>query len=655
MSPIRITELAVFRSQTALVCIAVGLTLLMVLGLSFAVHNASSKVTEASQRSAKLAQVHGTLVSISRERDFVIRAAEQSGDRRWESRYSALGVQLQKHLHDASALATSAEVKAAADRAGQARQQMAPIEAKAFSLIRQGNGFAATQLIGDPRYVAIADKYRHEIDQLLKAAWGHVEDQRASAQRTTRYALIGAVAILIILSVIWYGILLDAQRRGKALAGAQAELLAYRDKLEQRVRARTQALRKARDKAESASQAKSEFLAVMSHEIRTPLNGVLGMTKALSSTDVTDEQRDMLDVVEQSGSALLTILNDVLDLSKIEAGEFTLQNEEFCINDVSNASLEMFGKAAKTKGLSFAVNSEIGDNTCFVGDPARIRQVLNNLLSNAVKFTQKGRIDIHLSEETNTDGISQLSVSVSDTGAGIPVIAQKTIFDRFTQVDSSLSREHEGTGLGLAICRELVERMGGEINLESVPGKGSSFRFFVSVEKREKLEHLEEDAASDTNAQTPNASSGAASTSKKRALRILVAEDNPTNRMVIKAILSHAKADITFAEDGEEAVKAWQCEAFDLVLMDIQMPQMNGVEATQAIRRMEAEGQLSKTPIVAVTANAMPHQRDEYLAAGMDDHVAKPIEPQLLFAAMKGALKKPEAANDDQPAVAVNQ
>jgi signal transduction histidine kinase/ActR/RegA family two-component response regulator len=644
MSPIRITELAVFRSRTALVVLAVTLTIAMVAGLGLTVRKAAINIADASHTSAQLAQVHGDLVSINRERGFVIRAAKESGDRRWESRYRSLGAQLEKRLHDASELAVSPVVKAAAARASSLRQRVALAESRAFAEIRKGNPVKASQIISDPRYVANADAYNKAVDNLLSATWEHVELQRVAAQKTTRMALIGAVVVLIVLSIIWYAILRDAQKRGKALAVAQAELLAYRDKLEQRVRERTQALKKARDTAESASKAKSEFLAVMSHEIRTPLNGILGMTKALSQTEVSSEQSSMLEVVEQSGAALLTILNDVLDMSKIEAGEFKLHNSEFTIREISHSSLEMFGHAARSKGLNFEVQTNIDKDMRFVGDAARIRQVLNNLLSNAVKFTQKGGIKVFLSEETDNEQITYLSVSVIDTGAGIPLLAQKSIFDRFTQVDSSLSREHQGTGLGLAICKELVERMDGEINLKSEPGNGSKFCFFVSVKKAQTLQVSEESGTDKVVAEKK----------VKRALRILVAEDNPTNRMVIKAILSHAKAEVTFVEDGQEAVKTWQAQPFDLVLMDIQMPHMNGVEATQAIRQIEANEHMHKTPIVAVTANAMPHQRDEYLAAGMDDHVAKPIEPQLLYAAMKGALNNNKPANESAPFCAAN-
>ncbi|MDQ7077671.1 MAG: ATP-binding protein [Robiginitomaculum sp.] len=645
MSPIRITELAVFRSRTALVVLAVTLTIAMVAGLGLTVRKAAINIADASHTSAQLAQVHGDLVSINRERGFVIRAAKESGDRRWESRYRSLGAQLEKRLHDASELAISPVVKAAAARAGSLRQRVAQAESRAFAEIRKGNAVKASQIISDPRYVANADAYNKAVDDLLRATWTHVEQQRVAAQKTTRMALTGDVVVLIILSLIWYAILRDAQKRGKALAVAQAELLAYRDKLEQRVRERTQALKKARDTAESASKAKSEFLAVMSHEIRTPLNGILGMTKALSQTEVSSEQSSMLEVVEQSGAALLTILNDVLDMSKIEAGQFKLHKSEFTIREISHSSLEMFGHAARAKGLTFDVQSNIDEDTRFIGDAARIRQVLNNLLSNAVKFTQKGGIKVFLSEETDNEQTTYLSVSVMDTGAGIPLLAQKSIFDRFTQVDSSLSREYQGTGLGLAICKELVERMDGEINLKSEPGKGSKFCFFVSVKKVENMQVSEESSTDKAGAEKKT----------KRALRILVAEDNPTNRMVIKAILSHAKADVTFVEDGQEAVKTWQAQPFDLVLMDIQMPHMNGVEATQAIRQIEASEQMPKTPIVAVTANAMPHQRQEYLAAGMDDHVAKPIEPQRLYAAMKGALSNHnQPANESSPICAAN-
>jgi CheY-like chemotaxis protein/anti-sigma regulatory factor (Ser/Thr protein kinase) len=353
----------------------------------------------------------------------------------------------------------------------------------------------------------------------------------------------------------------------------------------------------------------------------------MGMSSALGATSLRPEQKTMVGTIQKSGQILLTILNDVLDLSKIEAGEFKLAEETFGVNDVASPIHDLFKAIADEKNLVLELNSEIPKQCRFESDPARIRQIVSNLVSNALKFTEKGKVSIDVSEEVNGKGEHFLLFDINDTGIGISLEAQKTIFDKFTQVDSSLSRKYDGTGLGLAICHQLAEQMGGEIDLRSEEGKGSSFRFFVPVKKLEDA--VEETVAKEKqNTDKP----------EKPSVKILIAEDNRTNRMVIKAILKPTKAELIFAEDGVEAVQLWKTGSFDLVLMDIQMPNMNGVEATKTIRSLEIDGDLSKTPIVAVTANAMPHQQKEYLAAGMDDHVSKPIQPQLLYKAMKEAM-----------------
>ncbi|PHR56410.1 MAG: hypothetical protein COA47_12930 [Robiginitomaculum sp.] len=632
MSPIRLKELALFKSRTALVLLALSLTIAMVTGLGFTLRQSALKISLAAEGASDLAQIRGDVISTRRELSYVLSSARESGDRRWESRYRTLSAQLWAQLQTATELARTALTIEAAIKAQSARQKMIPYEEKAFDHIRRGDKNSATLFIGDPAYNLAASQFDRAMKQQLLQVRVDLIAEREAALGTSNKAMFGAVIALLVISLIWYVILRDAQKRGRALASAQAELLAYRDELEDRVRNRTRDLRLSRDKAEIANKAKSEFLAVMSHEIRTPLNGIMGMATALGATKLNKAQFGMLDTVKKSGQNLLTILNDVLDLSKIEAGEFRLAEEAFGISDVARPIRDLFMATADEKGVALILDCSVAEESQFESDPARLRQIVSNLVSNALKFTETGSVTIKISEQIDAGGQHYLLFNIIDTGVGIPIEAQKTIFDKFTQVDSSLSRKYDGTGLGLAICQKLAEQMGGEIDLNSKLGKGSSFRYFVPVTR-----------LADAPIEEVNDKPDTVENDKKPALRILIAEDNQTNRMVMKALLAPLKADLVFAEDGVQAVKIWKGSKFDLVLMDIQMPNMNGLEATLAIRKLERSEHRDKTPILAVTANAMPHQRQEYLAAGMDDHIAKPIQPKLLYSAMQEAVQAAKA------------
>jgi signal transduction histidine kinase/ActR/RegA family two-component response regulator len=389
-------------------------------------------------------------------------------------------------------------------------------------------------------------------------------------------------------------------------------------------------LRAARASADAANAAKSTFLATMSHEIRTPLNGVLGMAQAMAGESLSQRQRDRLGVIQQSGEALLAILNDVLDLSKIEAGKLELECVEFDLAEVARGAHSAFTALANKKGLSFALHIE-GARGRYLGDPTRLRQILYNLISNALKFTEQGEIIVTAEYR---DG--RLAISVADTGLGISTESRLRLFEKFDQLDSSTTRRFGGTGLGLAISRDLAMLMGGDIQVESEVGRGSRFTLEAP------LQRLGPERASPP--PPPPIATGEGVEREPFAVRVLAAEDNAVNQLVLKTLLHQMGVDPVVVDNGQAAVEAWEAGDWDVVLMDIQMPILDGIAATAHIRRREAELGRRRTTIIALTANAMAHQVSQYLAAGMDSHVAKPIAASALFEALNSVL----AAGDEQ-------
>ena len=399
-------------------------------------------------------------------------------------------------------------------------------------------------------------------------------------------------------------------------------------------------LTEARDSAYAANVMKSQFLANMSHEIRTPLNGVLGMAQVMAQNPMTPAQQERLGVIRQSGEALLAILNDLLDLSKIEAGKLELEEEPFDLADLALGAHAAFTSIANAKGVSFNLCISDSARGVWRGDSVRVRQILYNLISNALKFTTEGQVQVDIGRAPGGSPES-LRIRVSDTGIGIAPDKLATLFDKFVQADSSTTRKFGGTGLGLSICRELAGLMGGTIEVESHEGSGARFDvllplIWLSPETRQA-------------APVPPAPL-AQPTSEGPSLRVLAAEDNPTNQIVLKTILHSIGIAPVIVGDGRDAIAAWADGDFDLILMDIQMPVLDGVAATRTIRAIEAENDRPRTPIVALSANAMKHQIAVYLEAGMDAHLAKPIQLEKLYALLEDYAAKGE---DGPGAVAV--
>jgi signal transduction histidine kinase len=382
-------------------------------------------------------------------------------------------------------------------------------------------------------------------------------------------------------------------------------------------------LEEARDRAEAANVAKSQFLANMSHEIRTPLNGVLVMAQVLARSELAAADKEKLNVIRASGESLLGILNDLLDLSKVEAGRMEVDVYDFDLEREVHVATRSFATLADQKDVAFLVEVEPDARGVWRGDGGKIRQVLANLASNAVKFTSAG--EIRVAVRRTQDGIA---CTVADSGAGIAHDRLEQLFQRFSQVDPSTTRKFGGTGLGLAISRGLIELLGGTVSVTSMEGRGSAFTFELPLTWVSSAGDPQEEAEP---------------TVELPALRILAAEDNKTNRLLLAALLEPLDVQLRLTDDGAEALEAFRAGTYDLILMDVQMPVMNGVDAVRAIRALEAERGQPATPILALSANVMRHQIEEYLAAGMNGFVAKPIEMSALIGAIESVLTRSDA------------
>ncbi len=400
------------------------------------------------------------------------------------------------------------------------------------------------------------------------------------------------------------------------------------------------ALYEAMQRVEAASVAKGRFLANMSHEIRTPMNGIAGVAQLLAATELTREQREYADIILKSAASLTTLINDILDLSKVEAGKMKLTNTKLSLHDVVDGVCSLLKPVADAKGITLSYQFITELPVLVTGDPVRLRQVLLNLVNNAVKFTLKGSVLVRVArcEDGNDPEKVTVEFAVSDTGIGISREDQAALFRSFSQIDSSLTREFGGTGLGLSIAKNLVRLMGGAIGVESESGQGSIFKF--------RLQFLPWSGAESADAPMADADGIPEGKEDVRlsSRRVLIVEDNLINQTIMQRMLSRFfQCDADIAQNGREAVQMITEQPYDLVFMDVQMPVLDGFEATRIVREMEASSGRRRTPIVAMTANAMAGDRERCLDAGMDDYISKPVSKSALTLAMERVLGRSAA------------
>ena len=606
-------------SVTGKIALLLLLTAAILIGLSSYARSLYSEFKTAESQYHRIIELNGVITHLNEVLTMSARMAAATGDLKWETRYRGFEPRLDAAIKEAIGLAPEAVMSEAVKQTDAANIKLVSMENEAFDLVRRGDREGAAKLLYSSEYEGQKCLYSEGMARTAGALERHM--QRSCNRRCTA-VLVGFISAAFAISLAlfaWFAALRmrrDIAKRKRA----EQELEHVNEQLETSVRRANELAQE----ATVADLAKSQFLASMSHEIRTPMNAIIGFSEVLVEEKLTYEQRDHVSIIRGSAEHLLQLINDILDFSKIEAGKLDINIADYLLERLFVAVESLLRPAAQKKKLAFEV-LQCGPLPAQIRtDPLRLNQCLVNLVNNAIKFTEKGHVFVSISSQEVNDKPC-IRFDVEDTGIGIPADKQDSIFEEFAQIDSGATRRFGGAGLGLAITRKLAHLLGGELSLTSKVGAGSVFSLIIPAGVDVKSQPLfekyklvidlnQEPETSDTTEQV------------KFSGRVLVAEDSQSNQMLIKLLLEKLDLQVTMAQDGKEAVDKALSQPFDLIFMDIQMPNMDGYEATRALRRNGL-----KTPIIALTAYTMKGDDEKCISAGCSDYIAKPIDRETLL------------------------